>query len=86
MAFFLHYAVSPAVQTKLNVELLVQRLKLKREGSKLWDKIIMCMANLTALVLMHITAGLVSGRFSWLSLDIHFAAVGFFVYCLFDSD
>lgn len=64
MAFFLHYAVSTAVQTKLNAELLVQRLKLKREGSKLWDEIIMRMANLTALVLMPITAGLDSGRFS----------------------
>ena len=35
-ASFLHYSISTAVQYKLNPKLLVQRLKIKRKGSKLW--------------------------------------------------
>ena len=79
-ASFLHYAISTAVQYKFNAELLVQRLKIKREGSKLWDEVLMRVTNLTALVLMPIIAGLDSGRFLWSSLDTHFAVVGFFLF------
>ena len=46
-ASFIHYALSTAIQYKLNPELLVQRLKRKREGSKLWDEILMRVSNLT---------------------------------------
>jgi len=36
---FLNYSISTAVQYKLNPELLVHRLKIKRKGSKLYDEI-----------------------------------------------
>jgi len=44
-ASFMNYTLSTAVQYKLNPELLVQRLKIKREGSKLWDEILMRASN-----------------------------------------
>ncbi len=75
-ASFLHYSVSTVVQYKLNPELLIQRLKRKREGSKLWDEILMRASNLMVLVAIPIIAGLDVGRFYWSSLDIYFAVVG----------
>ena len=76
-ASFLHYSVSTAVQYKFNPELLVQRLKRKREGSKLWDEILMRVSNLMVLILIPVIAGLDVGRVLWSSLDIYFAVVGF---------
>ena len=75
-ASFLHYSFSTAVQYKLNPELLVQRLKRKREGSKLWDEILMRVTNLTVVILIPVIAGLDVGRFLWSSLDVYFAVVG----------
>lgn len=75
-ASFLHYSVSTAVQYKFNPELLVQRLKRRREGSKLWDEILMRVSNLTVLIAIPVIAGLDLGRFHWLSLDIYSAVVG----------
>ena len=81
LAFFgaslMHYTISTAVQYKLNPELLVQRLRIKREGSKLWDEILMRVSNLTVLVAVPIIAGLDIGRFQWSGLDIQFALLGF---------
>jgi protein-S-isoprenylcysteine O-methyltransferase Ste14 len=71
---FVHYVVSTAVQFKLNPELLVQRLKMKREGSKLWDEILMRLSNLMVIILIPAVAGL-DFRFSWL-LGINFVFVG----------
>ena len=76
-ASFMHYALSTAVQYKLNPELLVQRLKRKREGSKLWDEILMRASNLTVLIAVPAMAGLDIGRFHWSGLDIQFAVLGF---------
>ena len=76
-ASFLHYSASTAVQYKFNPELLVQRLKRKREGSKLWDEILMRVSNLTVLIPIPVIAGLDVGRFLWSNLDIHFAVIGF---------
>ncbi len=75
-ASFLHYAISTAIQFKLNPELLVHRLKRKREGSKLWDEILMRAINLTVLVAVPAIAGLDVGRFHWSTLDVQFAALG----------
>ena len=72
---FLHYVVSTTVQFKLNPELLVQRLKMKREGSKLWDEILMRLSNLVVIVLIPAIAGL-DFRFNWLLLDTNFVLVG----------
>ena len=76
-ASLMHYTISTAVQYKLNPELLVQRLRIKREGSKLWDEILMRVSNLTVLVAIPIIAGLDIGRFQWSGLDIQFALLGF---------
>ncbi len=71
-----HYSVSTAVQYKLNPQLVVQRLKRKREGSKLWDEILMRASNLMVLISIPAIAGL-DGRFHWSNLDAYFAVVGF---------
>jgi protein-S-isoprenylcysteine O-methyltransferase Ste14 len=72
---FAHYLVSTAVQYKLNPRLLVQRLKRKRGGSKVWDEILMRVSNLTVIIVIPTVAGLDVGRFQWSHLDIHFAAI-----------
>ncbi len=76
-ASFAQYIVSTVVQFKLNPELLVRRLRRKREGSKLWDEILMRVSNLTVLIAIPIIAGLDVGRFQWSDLDVQFAALGF---------
>lgn len=76
-ASFLHYSTSTTVQYKLNPELLVQRLKRQRKGSKLWDEILMRVSNLTVLIAVPAVAGLDIGRFQSPSLDVPFAIVGF---------
>jgi len=81
-ASFLHYSISTAVQYKLNPELLVQRLKRRRKGSKLWDEILMRATNLTVLVAVPAVAGLDIGRFQSPSLDILFALVGFVLFAI----
>jgi len=72
----LHYVVSTTIQFKLNPELLVQRLKRKREGSKLWDEILMRVSNLTVIILIPAIAGL-DFRFRFSILDTNSAFVGF---------
>lgn len=67
---FLHYFVSTAVQYKLNPELLAARLKVKREGSKLWDEILMRMSNLTVLIAIPAVAGFDVGKYHWSTIDV----------------
>lgn len=74
---FVHYCVSIAVQCKLSPELVVQRLKTKREGSKLWDEVLMRVSNLMVVVAIPAVAGLDVGRFHWFDLDVSFAILGF---------
>jgi protein-S-isoprenylcysteine O-methyltransferase Ste14 len=78
VAVFMHYSLSTAVQYKLNPELLVQRLKRKREGSKLWDEILMRVSNLMVLITIPVTAGLDVVRFHWSNLPVYFMVVGLF--------
>ncbi len=73
---FIHYLASTAIQYKLNPQLLVQRLKAKREGSKLWDEILMRLSNLMIIIAVPVIAGLDVGRFQWSNLDIYFAPLG----------
>lgn len=75
-ASFLHYSVSTALQCMLNPELVVQRLKIRREGSKSWDEILMRVANLTVLIPIPLVAGLDVGRFHWSELDFYYVALG----------
>ena len=79
-ASFMHYSVSIVVQYKLNPELLAQRLKRKREGSKLWDEILMRVCNLTVLIAVPVIAGLDIGRFHWSGLGVQFAVLGFIFF------
>ena len=79
---FLSYSISTIVLYKLNPELLAVRLKRKREGSKLWDEILMRVSNLIALILVPAVAGLDVGRFHWLTLDIWFVVVGLVLFSI----
>jgi len=81
-ASFAQYIVSTAVQYKLNPDLLVIRLKRKREGSKLWDEILMRVSNLMVLIAVPVIAGLDIGRFQWSDLDIQFAVLGFVLFTI----
>ncbi len=81
-ASFIHYSISTAVQYKLNPELLVQRLKRRRKGSKLWDEILMRASNLMVLIAVPAVAGLDIGRFQSPSLDVLFASVGFVLFII----
>ncbi len=72
---FVHYVVSTIVQFKCNPELLVQRLRMKREGSKLWDEILMRISNLMVIIVIPALAGLDS-RYGWLHLDGYFVLLG----------
>lgn len=76
-ASFVHYTVGTGVLYKLNPELLVQRLKRKREGSEVWDEILMRVSNLTVLIAIPVVVGLDIGRFHWSELDVQFAVLGF---------
>ncbi len=73
---FAHYATSIAAQYKLNPELLAARLAITREGSKLWDEILMRLSNLVVLVALPVVAGLDIGRFKWSNLDFAFVFLG----------
>ncbi|UCE28856.1 MAG: isoprenylcysteine carboxylmethyltransferase family protein [Candidatus Bathyarchaeota archaeon] len=76
-ASFLYSSASIVVQYRLNPELLVQRFKTKREGSKLWDEILMRATNLTILIAVPTVAGFDIGRIQSPSLGVPFAVVGF---------
>jgi len=74
---FLHYTISIVAQYKLNPELLSARLVIRREGSKLWDEILMRSSNLVVLIALPAVAGLDVGRFHWSNLDFVFVLPGF---------
>lgn len=75
-ATFLHLAASTAALYRFSPELLVQRLRRERPGSKGWDEILMRASNLTVLIAVPAAAGLDVGRFGSSSIGIEFAAVG----------
>jgi protein-S-isoprenylcysteine O-methyltransferase Ste14 len=54
---FVHYSLSTAVQYQLNPQLLVQRLKRTREGSKTWDEVLMRVSNLMVIIAIPAIAG-----------------------------
>ena len=55
---FIYFVASNIALYKLNPELLIQRLKVRREGSKTWDEILVRVSNLTAMTLIPAVAGL----------------------------
>ncbi|MGD2200841.1 MAG: isoprenylcysteine carboxylmethyltransferase family protein, partial [Candidatus Bathyarchaeota archaeon] len=56
--------------------LLVQRLRVRREGSKSWDEVLMRASNLTVLIAVPAVAGLDVGRYRWSGLGVGFMVVG----------
>lgn len=73
---FIYLIASNIVLYKLNPELLVQRLKIKREGSKTWDEVLVRVSNLTAMLLIPAVAGLDIGRYHWSSLGWSYTYLG----------
>lgn len=79
---FVYLLVSVAVLYKFNPELIEQRLKIKRIGSKSWDEVLMRVNNIMVMCVLPAIAGLDIGRFRWPSLSIHFTVVGFALYVI----
>jgi preprotein translocase subunit SecF len=71
-----YFVASNLAQYRYNPGLLIQRLKIRREGSKTWDEVLMRVANLTAMLLMPAVAGLDVGRYRWSNLGLPYAIVG----------
>jgi len=81
-ASFVHYSVSTLVQYRLNPGLLVARFKIRREGSRLWDEVLVRLSNLVAMIAVPVVAGLDVGRFHWSSLDFYFVFFGLFLFAV----
>jgi len=83
-AFFgvtiVYFVLSNLVLYRFNPELVAQRLKRKREGSKSWDEVLMRVNNLILILVVPVFSGLDIGRFQWSSLGLHYAVVGFALY------
>ena len=73
---FIYLVASNLALHRYNPELLIQRLKIKRKGSKTWDEVLMRVSNLTALLLLPLVAGLDIGRYNWTSLGWPYAVLG----------
>jgi protein-S-isoprenylcysteine O-methyltransferase Ste14 len=73
---FVHFIGSTLALARYDPELLVQRLTLRREGSKAWDEVLMRAGNLTGLLLVPVVAGLDVGRYRWSSLGVYYALLG----------
>jgi protein-S-isoprenylcysteine O-methyltransferase Ste14 len=73
---FIYFIVSNIIQYRYNPSLLIQRLKIKREGSKTWDEVLMRVNNLTALLLLPTVAGLDVGRYNWSNLGLPYVILG----------
>jgi protein-S-isoprenylcysteine O-methyltransferase Ste14 len=73
---FLHYSISIGIQYIFKPEILVERLKLKRVGSKLWDEILMRVSNLVVLILVPAVSGLDIGRFHLSLLALNYIVIG----------
>ncbi len=73
---FIYFLGSNVALYRLNPELLVQRLKVRRRGSKTWDEVLVRASNLSAMILVPAVSGLDVGRYGWSSLGPPFLAVG----------
>lgn len=75
-AAFVYFVASNFALYRYNPRLLIQRLKLRREGSKTWDEVLVRVSNLTVLLLVPAVAGLDIGRYGWSSLGLPYAVMG----------
>jgi protein-S-isoprenylcysteine O-methyltransferase Ste14 len=76
---FIHLIGSNLAIYRYNPELLIQRLKIRRKGSKTWDEVLMRITNLTALLVLPVVAGLDVGFYHWSSLGIEYAVLGIII-------
>jgi len=60
---FVYFVLSNLVLYRFNPELVAQRLKRRREGSKSWDEVLMRVNNLIVILVMPVFSGLDIGRF-----------------------
>jgi protein-S-isoprenylcysteine O-methyltransferase Ste14 len=74
---FMYSILNLTALAKFSPELLKQRLLRKREGSKLWDEVLMRACNIMLMFVLPFIAGLDVGRFHWSSLSIHYVPLGF---------
>ena len=74
---FIYFISSNVVLYKYSPNLLVQRLKIRRKGSKKWDEVLVRVSNLTALLLMPLITGLDVGRYGWSSLGQFYVFLGY---------
>ena len=73
---FIYFLGSNVALYRLNPELLVQRLKIRRRGSKTWDEVLVRASNLSAMILVPAVSGLDVGRYGWSSLGAPFLVAG----------
>jgi protein-S-isoprenylcysteine O-methyltransferase Ste14 len=74
---FIYFLLSNITLYKYNPNLLIQRLKIRRKGSKKWDEILVRVSNLTALILIPIITGLDIGRYDWSNLGQSYLILGY---------
>jgi len=79
-AIFAYSILNLAALAKFSPELLKQRLLRKREGSKLWDEVLMRACNIMLMFALPLIAGLDVGRFRWSSLSIYYVPLGFVLF------
>ncbi|UCH02466.1 MAG: isoprenylcysteine carboxylmethyltransferase family protein [Candidatus Bathyarchaeota archaeon] len=77
---FVNSLLNLAAQATFSPELLKQRLLIKREGSKLWDEVLMRACNITLMFVLPFIAGLDVGRFRWSSLSVYYVPLSFVLY------
>jgi len=77
---FVYSILNLVALAKFSPELLRQRLLVKREGSKLWDEILMRACNIMLLFVLPFIAGLDVGRFRWSSLSVYYVPLGFVLF------
>jgi protein-S-isoprenylcysteine O-methyltransferase Ste14 len=74
-----YYLVPIVVLFKLNPELLIHRMKRKKDA-KLWDKILVRIFLLIGIYGVVIVAGFDIGRYNWSYLGLSYAVVGYILY------
>jgi len=77
---FVYSILNLAALAEFSPELLKQRLLRKREGSKLWDEVLMRACNIMLMFVLPFIAGLDVGRFHWSSLSIYYVPLGFVLF------
>lgn len=77
---FVYFVASTISLYKYNPGLLIQRLMIRRKGSKTWDEVLMRVSNLTAMLLVPVVAGLDVGHYRLSSLGLQYAILGIVLF------